>query len=186
MTPRDGRLDPNNLLRDGTFDAAALLVLWLARKSFFPILWIGVGVAVVVTQDVANLVDEVQREIEGLDSVGDVFAALVSPFSLIFVALVLRLVVELLAFGLAYPLSRWNRPSDYARRGSSGSYWRLWSDRVYLTLSFRSLRWSWTVRQAAADRLGRRGQILEFLSSALSWASALLFAALVIVIAITT
>lgn len=186
MTPRDERLDPNDVLRDGTFDAAALLVLWLARKSFFPILWIGVGVAVVVTQDIANLGDEVQREIEGLDSVGDVLAVLVSPFSLILVALVLRLVVEVLAFGLAYPLSRWNRPSDYARRGSSGSYLRLWWDRVYLTRSFRSLRWSWAVRQGAADRLGRRGQILEFLSPVLSWVSALLFAALVIVIAVAT
>ncbi|MGI9643414.1 MAG: hypothetical protein ACR2N9_11625 [Acidimicrobiia bacterium] len=184
MTSAEERLDPDAVLLDGSFDGTALLLLWLARKSFFPVLWIGIGIAVIVTQDIANLSREVQREIESLDSVGAVLAALASPFALILMALLLRLLVELLAFALAYPLTRWNRPSDYARRGSSGSYLRLWWDRVYLTRSFRSLRWSWAVRQSAADRLGRKGQILETLSSVLSWTSGILFAALVVVIAL--
>ena len=186
MTNPRERLDPDDVLADGTFDATALLCLWLAKKSFFPLLWIGVGFAVIITRDIASLGDELQSEIEALDSIGDFLAALVSPFSVIIVALLLRIVVGLLAFGLAYPLSRWNRPSDYARRGSSGSYLRLWWDRVYMTQSFRSLRWSWAVRQEAADRLGRRGQILEILSPALSWASFLLFGSLVLVVAVAT
>ena len=186
MTNPEERLDPDAVLRNGSFDPVALLLLWLARKSFLPVLWIGIGVAVVTTQDIANLGDEVQRELESLDSLGAVFAALASPFSLILVALLLRFVVEVLALALAYPLTRWNRPSDYARRGSSGSYLRLWWDRIYLAQSFRSLRWSWAVRQSAADRLGPRGQILEILSSVLSWASGLLLVVLVVVIALAT
>lgn len=186
MTNPDQRLEGDDLLRDGTFDPTALLLLWLARKSFFPVLWIGVGVAVIITRDIANLGDEVQRELDSLDSLGAALAVLASPFALIFVALLLRIIVDSLAFALAYPLTRFNRPSDYARRGRSGSYLRLWWDRVYLTRSFRSLRWSWAVRQSAADRLDRRGQILEIMSSVLSWTSGLLFAVLAVVIALAT
>ena len=48
MTPRGDRLDPNDVLRDGQFDSAALLVLWCARKAFLPLLWIGLIMAVVL------------------------------------------------------------------------------------------------------------------------------------------
>ncbi len=186
MTSPQERLDPNDVLREGTFDATALLVLWLARRSFLPILWVGIGVAVVITQDIANLGDEVQRELDSLDSLGAVFAALASPFSLILVALLLRFIVGALALALAYPLTRWNRHSDYARRGRSGSYLRLWWDRIYVAESLRSLRWSWTVRQSAADRLGGRGQILETLSEILGWVGVVLLVALVVVVVLAT
>ncbi len=185
MTVPNERLDPHHLLRDGTFDPAALLILWLGRKLFLPLLFAGVIVAVQVTQDVATLGDQIQQRIDALDTPGEFVAALASPFALILIAIALRVVVEAMAVVITYPLTRWNRPSDYPRAGTLGRYLRLWSDRGHLAGSFRSLRWSWAVRQAAADRLGPVGRVLEALSPALSWASAILFVALVAVIAAT-
>ena len=179
MTQPADRLDPNAVLRDGEFDAGALLLLWCVRKAFFPLLWIGLTVALLTTQDVAQLGDEIQERIENIDTPGEFLSALVSPFAGVLIALVVRLVVGALAFALAYPLARWNQSSDYARRGRPGSYLRLWWDRVYMTRSFRALRWSWVVRQEAADRLGRRGEILELCNPILTWANALLFAVFV-------
>lgn len=186
MTQPDHRLDPNTMLRDGEFDPGALLVLWCLRKAVLPLLWIGIIVAVLATQNVANLGNEIQKEIESLDTPAEFLSTLVSPFAGVLIALVLRLLVGSSAFALAYPLTRWNQPSDYARRGKPGSYLRLWWDRVYMTRSYRSLRWSWAVRQEAADRLGRRGQILELCNPILTWANALLFAVLVVVIALAS
>lgn len=186
MSVPSERLDPNDLLRDGAFDPAALLLLWIGRKLVLPLLLLGLSVAVLVTRDVGGLGDEIQRSIDNLDSPAQLLAALASPFSLIIVALVLRIGVELMALALTYPLTRWNRASDYPRAGALGRHVRLWTDRVHQAGSFRSLRWTWAVRQAAADRLGPVGRVLEALSPVLSWAAALLGVALVAAIAATT
>lgn len=186
VTQPDNRLDANSVLQDGDFDSTALLVLWCLKKAFFPLLWIGLIVAVLLTQDAADLGEEIQAEIENLDTPGEFLSALVSPFAGVLIALVLRIAVGVAAFALAYPLARWNRPSDYARRGSEGSHLRLWWDRVYMTRSYRSLRWSWAVRQEAADRLGRRGRVLELCNPILTSANVLLFIVLVVVFTIAS
>ena len=185
MTSHRDRLDPNDVLQDGTFDSAALLVLWCARKAFLPLLWIGLIAAVLLTQDAANLGNAIERELEDLDTPGEFFATLVSPFAGVLIAIVVRLIVGALAFTSAYPLTRWNDASDYARGGTAGSYLRMWWDRVYMTQSFRSLRWSWAVRQEAADRLGSRGTILELCSPILTRANVILFGLFVAVLAFT-
>ena len=185
MTTRGDRLDPNDVLQHGQFDSAALLVLWCARKAFLPLLWIGLIIAVLLTQDAANLGNAIERELEGLDTPAEFFATLVSPFAGVLVAIVVRLIVGVVSFALAYPLTRWNDPSDYARGGKAGSYLRMWWDRVYMTRSFLSLRWSWAVRQEAADRLGTPGAILERCSPILTWANVILFAVFIAVLALT-
>ena len=185
MTVPSERLDPNDLLRDGTSDSATLHVTWLTRKLFLPLLLAGVIVAVQVTQNVVTLGDEIRSRIDSLNTPTDFFSALASPFSLIIVALALRIVAELMALILAFPLTRWSRPSDYDRVPLVGRYWRLLSDRVHFAGAFRSLRWTYAVRQAAADRLGPIGRVLEVLSPALSWAAALLAVILVAVVATT-
>ena len=184
MTQAQKRLDTDAMLRDGQFDATALLLLWCMRKAFLPLLWIGLTVAVLTKRDDASLGDALEAEIEGLDSASEFWAALLSPFSGVLIALALRVVVGLFGFALAYPITRWNRPSDYARRGKVGSYVRLWWDRVYLVRAYRSLRWSWAVRQAAADRLGRRGQILESCNPFLTFANLGFLVIFVVVLAV--
>ena len=81
------------MLGDGTFDATALLVLWCIRKAFFPLLLIGLSAAVVLGQDSASLGESLQRELEGLDTPGDLVSTLLSPFAGVIVAIVLRLAV---------------------------------------------------------------------------------------------
>ena len=183
MTIPGKQPDPHDVLRDGRFDPAALLILWLGRKLFLPALLAGVIGAVQVTQDFAPLGEEIARRLERGDVPAEFYADLTWPVWLVFVALVLRAVVEIMAWALAYPLTRLTRPSDYPRGGMLGRYMRLWSDRVHLSGSYRSLRWSWVVRQEAADRLGPVGRVLEATSSAMSWASGLLLLALIAVIA---
>lgn len=184
MTPPENRLDPTTVLRESTFDPTALLVLWCARKTFLPLLWGGVLVALVATQDVASLGDRIEQQLDSLNSPGELLASLVGPFALIILAVGLRLVVEALALGLAYPLTRGTDPTDYTRGSTVTRYSRMWWDRVYLTRSLRALRWSWAVREAAADRLGRRGRVLERCSTLLGWANAVLLAVLVVAIAL--
>lgn len=181
----DDEFQPDELLRDGTFDPAALLVLWLARKLFLPALFLGLIIAVLLTRDVDNIGVEVQRSINSLTTPDGIVQTLASPFALIIAALALRLLVEVLALALTYPLMRGGRPSDYSRGGRLGSHVRLWADRLHLTASLRSLRWSWAVRQAAADRIGPTGRALEALSPVMSWVAALLLGVLVWVIATT-
>lgn len=183
MSSPGQRLDPHDVLRDGEADSGALLVLWCARKTFLPLLWIGLTVAVLLTQDVANLGNAIEQELEGLDTPAEFLATLVSPFSGVLIAIVVRLIVGASAFALAYPFTRWNQSSDYPRGGRAGSHIRMWWDRVYMTRSFRSLRWSWAVRQEAADRLGRRGAKLELCSSILTWANVILFGTFIAVLA---
>ncbi len=178
--------DPTSVLSDGTFDATALLVLWCIRKAFLPLLWIGLSVAVVLGQDIASLGESLQRELEGLDTPGELVSTLLSPFAGVIVAIVLRLAVGAAAFALAYPIARWNQPSDYPAGRRMGSYVRLWWDRVYLTRAYRAQRWTWSVRQSAARRLGTRGGLFELCNPILTWTNVTLFAVFLIIVALTS
>lgn len=180
MTAPSERPDPNELLGDGSVDAAALLIVWVARKLSLAVLLVGLIVAVRVSQDLAAQEGGSQSSI---DILTELVTASPSPVGLITAAVVLRVAVEVLALALTYPLTRWNRPSDYPRAGVVGRYVRLWTDRVHQAGSFRSLRWSWAVRQAAADRLGTPGHLLELASPILTSANWLLLAAIVVAIA---
>lgn len=171
-------LDPAVALRHGTFDPAAVLVLWCARKAFYPLLWLGLIVATAGGRlDEINEAGGASEYATSFDSLGELLAALLSPLAIAIFAVGLRFAVAGAAIVLAYPLTRWNEPADYAhgRRGQSRT--RLWSDRWNLTKAYRALRWTWAVRQLAVSRIGRLGRRLEACGPIMRWASIFLFIA---------
>lgn len=164
-------LDPTAVIRPGRFDPTVLMLLWCMRKTFFPLLWIGFIILTIA----GKLGESSATE---LNSIDDFLTALFTPMVGIVAAIIVRLAVSGMAFASAYPLSRWNRHTDYAVGRRSRSRIRMWWDRLFLTRAYRSLRWTWAVRQAAIERLGETGRRLAWCDPVLRWMGIILFGAL--------
>jgi hypothetical protein len=175
--PGHAIFDPSWAIRND-FDATIVLLLWCLRKSFFPLLWLGMTVATVVFTIVDRNPNEAAETLNSLSGPTDYAGALLSPLVLVVIAFTIRIGAGLLAFAAAYPLSAAATANDGPELGR---FTRRWFDRIYLTRGYRALRWTWRVRTEAADRLERRGSILTTCSTALRWASVLLFVLFVVV-----
>lgn len=157
--------DPASALRSGSFDAKAVLILWCLRKCFYPLVWLGLTIAVWIYRDTAALV----REVGVIDSPAGLFSDLLSPLAGVTAAIGLRLFVGWAALLAVYPQIRYTRRTHYStRRGLSGVF-RLWWDRLYLARGLRSLRWTWAVRRVAAERLGETGRRLVRCEELVTW-----------------
>ncbi len=169
--------DPESALRPGSTDAVVVLTLWAARWLFAPLLLIGLifGWATGQLQP-----SDVGRT--GWDSPDDLLRALVTPLAGIALAILIRVGVGLAALAAAWPLSKW----DQARTaGARGSLYRRAIDRWRLAQAYRSLRWTWAVREAAilrAGPLGRRLALAVPVSTALSVLLAVAFVVVLVVL----
>ncbi len=172
------KLDPQLALRPGRFDPIAVLVVWCMRKAFFPLFWLGMIFATTSgrVEDI-DAAGGINGYVTGFRTVGEVVAALLSPLVVIFAAFGLRFLAAGLSLLLAYPLTRWSSPTDHAHGRRSRSRTRMWSDRWHLTQAYRSLRATWAVRRAAAQRLGDLGRRLELCTPVLRWAGFMLLVA---------
>ena len=152
-------LDPALAVAEGRFDPVALLSLWLARRTFWPLLAGGMAVAIGVAGG----------EEQELGSLGDAARALASPLAGLILAFALRVIVGWLALALAWPLTGWVGAGgeDGELRGLARRH--SWSDRLQLTRAYRSLRWTHPVREVAVDRLGVVGRRFELADRVLSW-----------------
>ena len=158
----------------GIFDAAALLVLWLLRCAV-PVLFLA-GIAY------AWVVSEARFEsIGAVTTPGQAMRILVSPFVFVGIAIILRFVVGIAALVLAYPLSRRETGSSIGP-GMPRRPFRVWADRLYLVRAYRSLRWTSSVRQFAASRLGRWGRVLSWAGPVLLVTDAVMIVVLVVVV----
>ena len=161
-------IDPAAAVRS-TSDAAALLVLYALRCAVPTLIFAGLSYA--------WLVSEARFETFGdVTSPGQAVRLLLSPFVVVAVAILMRFLVGIAALVVAYPLGRRESGSSIGP-GMSRRPFRVWADRLHLVRAYRSLRWTSTVREIAAERLGRPGRIL-------SW-SGPVFLALDIIMAMT-
>lgn len=170
------RLDPELALRHGDFDAHVVLFLWCVRKSFYPLLWLGLAVSVIAFGDV----DAVTREIESLDNPQAMLSSLLSPFGVIVVAFGIRIIASWLGLAAAYPLTLSARRSPYEAVRIS-RWFHLWRDRLYQARAYRSLRQTWAVRQRAYHRLDVAGRVYRILELTLIWANIVFLIGFVIV-----
>jgi len=170
------RLDPGLALRDGTFDPTAVLVMRLVRKSWLPLLWAGLIVSLLL-----GVRQTIEEEIEGYTSVGSFLSALLSPLAGVAASFAVRLTYPLVALVLAYPLTRWSRPSDYAARLGVVRHFTMWRDRLHLARGYAALRWSRLVRDTAAARLGTRGRRFVVAEVVLTWSNPVLIVAWLVV-----
>lgn len=108
-----------------------------------------------------------------VDSVEDWEAGLLSPAAGIILALTARVLSNLAALALAYPLTR-DQEVGLEPRSRLGRVFGVWSDRLNLAAAYRSLRWTWHVRRAAMSRLGGRAYRLDPMLSAINTAMVIL------------
>ena len=179
MTAREiQKLDPRLALREGRFDPAALLTLWCARKAFFPLVWLGLGVAVIWFGDTETL----NAEIADIDDPGSALGHLLSPLGILVLAFGVRLAANLLALAAAFPLTSWTRLHQYRFGWRFNRWFRSWWDRVYLARSYRSLRWTGVVRELAHERLGEAGRAFQIAQIVIFWAGIAFFIGFVVAI----
>lgn len=164
-------------LRPGRLDPFALWVVWLLRKSFFPLFVLGVIVAVVVARG-----DGGQTDID-VGSPLELLALLLTPWAGVALALLVRILANVLAVVLAVRLTGEATPRSYD--GAVVTRWlRATADRVRLARVYRELRWTWSVRARAAQRLGASGGRLQTVDRALTFATTALVVALVVRLAV--
>lgn len=157
-----------------------VLFLWCVRKTFVPTLWLGFIVAIVAY---GNL-DSLSVELSGFDDPGAMLSSLLSPLGVLVAALGIRIAGNIVALGASFPLTLSTRHSDY-REGWHYTLWfRVWWDRLYLARAYRSLRWSWAVRNLARRRLGESARIFVVCETVARWASVVLFIMIFVVAAI--
>lgn len=166
--------DPSSAIRSDT-DATLVLALWCLRKSFFPMLWLGLSFATIVLVLINHETQTATERLASLDSPDEYLRALVSPMALVVLALAIRISVGFLALAAAYPLTASASLYEYPDAGRLGHVTRRWFDKLYITRGYRSLRWTWTVRNEAARQIGRRGEILSTCSRVMRWSAIVLF-----------
>jgi hypothetical protein len=175
--PAVGGLDPSLALRPGRFDPFALWLVWLLRRAWLPLLWVGM-IGAVLSSELDDL------DPQGFQSLGELLAALLSPLAGIVLAIAARAGAAALGWVLAYPLARAARPI-LARRRFHAPQVAVWVDRFHLTRALRAWRWTATVRDAAADRLGGTGRPLRLLDRGLLIANPVLIAVFIVAVAVT-
>ena len=168
--------DPESALRPGRADAIVVLSLWLARLSFLPLLLIGLIFGWITGQ-----LRSEATVIATWDSADDLVRALVSPLAGIALAILIRIGVGFAALAAAWPLSRWDRAQT---AGTRDRYYRTAVDRWRLAQAYRSLRWTWGVREAAIRRAGTTGRRLALAVPVTTVLSILLVIAFAVVFAL--
>jgi hypothetical protein len=168
------RAAPEAALGAGRRDPFALLTVWCARKSFFPVLWIGLAVA-----QLRDPLADVSFDLKTTSPDPR------SPLSVVWLALVIRLGSAAVGYVLAYPIAR-RQQASYAYRTGIFRYVDLATDRWQLTRSLSSFRSTYPVRAAAIARLGRLGRRFATAAIVINVLNNVFFVLLVVVVYRTT
>lgn len=160
------RIDPEIAIRAGRPDAHVVLVLWCVRKSFYPLLWTGLSVALVALGDL----EAVGREVEALETPQALVSGLLSPFGIVALAIGLRIVGGFAGLVAAYPLTLGTQRRDYPGNRVARWFRVLW-DRVYQARAYKALRQTWAVREHARQRLSTPARYYRTCETALVWAN---------------
>ena len=169
---------PNDALADSRQDAAAVLGLWVLRRSFVPLLVGGAAFAVWSGEELSA------GRYFRLDDPLELLQALFSPLVGVAAAVGVRALTTLLSLASAFPRTRW--ASSPSPRGFRDGPVKRLLDRYYVTAAYGELRWSWTVRGRAAERLGWSSRALTLINVALWSALGVAVAALALATALVT
>jgi hypothetical protein len=149
------RIQPAAALMPGRADSFRLMMVWFVRKSFYWLFFVGYSLGTWMAY-VNHEGNEVDVDWTSPDSVKE---GLLSPWSALILALIVRFAASWIALGLAMPLALAHEP-NLAPRDNLGSSIGRFFDRLHVARAFRSLRWTHHVRQVALKRLGATGRRL--------------------------
>ena len=167
---------PDDVLGPGTRDARRLLILWLVRRSAVPVFWLGLIIGVLVSP--GGYVDA------SFDSPADAFGELLSPAAGIALALILRTGTTIAGFALAAPVARRFGAAARASAAYSGGRLSRLFDRLGAARGYGALRFTRSVRDAAAARLGEGGALHDRLDRWVTVANLALPALTLLVVAV--
>lgn len=169
------RLSPDEALRPGATDARVLLTLWFAHKSFYWLLFSGTAVAYVLHR--ADQVDVSWTDPDRL------VAAVFSPLVGLVLAGAVRIVTNLAALAVTWPLVREYEAPLPPREGPLAPV-TTWLDRRQIAKALRSLRWTHHVRRCVLNRLGRRRAAVARLDPIIDVMNVVSFVGLVVAVAV--
>jgi hypothetical protein len=149
------RIQPAAALMPGRSDSFRLMTVWFVRKSFYWLFFVGYGIGTWMAY-VNHVDNEIDVDWTSPDSVKE---GLLSPWSALIVALIVRFAASWIALALAMPLALAHEP-NLSPRDNVGSGIGKFFDRLHVARAFRSLRWTHHVRQVALMRLGPTGRRL--------------------------
>lgn len=137
-------LRPSQVLLPGDRDARALLVCWFARRSFYPLIFLGtIGAFASGNPD--------GRDIDYTDA-GEVGRDLVSPLTGLVLGTAVRLLAAFGAWLLALRMAR-SREQTLAPRTGFGRWFGRFMDLRQVVRAYKALRWTHHVRQEAIRRV---------------------------------
>ena len=175
----EGAPEPATVLGAGRTDAALLLALWVARRSFWTLVW--GGLIVLALSGALDAAEDL--ETPTITSAADAREMVRSPQALLVLAPAMRLGSGWLALLAAFPLARrFQRHADRETR-RTGRHPAVWSDRWYLVRALRDWRWTSSVRRLARQRLGRAGPPILVLDITLMVTGIVLFPVAAVVVA---
>ena len=144
-----------SLLR-GRVDAFVVLVLWVARRASWALLFLG-GAAAIWFGNVAGALE--------LTAIEEVLAALFTPLAPLAIAIIFRAAVAITAILSAAAIG--TREAREVPDATVGSVFRRISGTWHISMAHRARRWTWPVRNLAVARLGRAGRMLDILDRSL-------------------
>ncbi|WP_380163532.1 hypothetical protein [Jannaschia sp. R86511] len=164
----EGGAVPEDVMAATRTDAVLVLLLWVLRRSFYPLLLAGLAFAWIAGEVTPVALVRLENPFQ-------LVAALFTPLAGIALAIAVRVLVDLVALAVAFPRTRWVSEEE-ARVDEAGHRRgpvRRWVDRLYMTAAYRELRSTWTVRGRATTQLGRSSRWLTALNVAL-WTATVL------------
>ncbi len=162
---------PSASILRGKVDAFLVLLLWIARRASWALVFTGVAIAL-WRGDVAAAFE--------LDTVEEAIEAIRSPLAPLAFAFLFRFAVFFGGFLSALVVGTREVREVPELHDASGirriaSVWRV-------TLAHRARRWTWPVRSLAVDELGRTGRVLGLIDRSFAVATIVAIVALVVVV----
>ncbi len=151
---------PLGVLRPQPWDSWAVLLLWIARRAFLPLLALGIIPVALAGQLDGHLAAD-------LDTPQDLIAAVFSPLWLLAIAALLRIATAAAEFALAFHSPA--ADGGYPPEPTQLTRWQRFSDQFTLASGRAALRRTWFVRYEAIHRLGSAGDALKTVGVIVMW-----------------
>lgn len=132
-------VDPEQMIRSDA-DARVILAMWVIRKSWLPLVVIGITVATIFITTQGRDINELEAQIVEVGEGRGLLNALLTPLGLAAFGSLMRIATFPLAWAAAYPLAHLETKDRHTDSNWLGKRLRLTQDRIQLTRGYASIR----------------------------------------------